>query len=112
SAVADVLALVDEEPALGARLGRSTVIGAEAVHAVRSEMARTLADVALLHTDLATAGDPGADAIDACAALVARELGWDEPRVRREIAALASAPPVVTAEAPAPAGRPVSEVAS
>lgn len=62
------------------------VTGAEVMFAVRREMAAKLADVVFRRTDLGSAGHPGEVALAAAAALVARDLGWDEARVASEIA--------------------------
>jgi glycerol-3-phosphate dehydrogenase len=62
------------------------VTGAEVTFAVRREMAAKLADVVFRRTDLGSAGHPGEVALAAAAALVARDLGWDEARVASEIA--------------------------
>jgi glycerol-3-phosphate dehydrogenase len=56
----------------------STVIGAEAIHAVRHEMAKTLADIVLRRTELGSGDNPGDDAIRYVAELVSSELGWDD----------------------------------
>ena len=53
------------------------------VHAVRSEMAETLADVVFRRTDLGTGGNPGDEALETCAVIMGTELGWD--RARREL---------------------------
>jgi glycerol-3-phosphate dehydrogenase len=84
----EVLQLARETPALGARLDGSHVCGAEVVYAVRAEMARTLEDVALRRTDLATGGDPGDAALEAAAALAGAELGWSAERKAEELAAV------------------------
>ena len=65
--------------------------GAEVVHAVREEMAVTLADVALRRTGLAASGWPGDAVVAAAARLVAREAGWDATRTAREVEALRQA---------------------
>jgi glycerol-3-phosphate dehydrogenase len=83
-----VAAHVERNPALGQRLDGSTVLEAEVVHAVREEMARTLADVVLRRTGLGTGAWPGAAALERCAAQMAAEVGWDPRRVEAEIAAL------------------------
>lgn len=83
-----ILACAADNPALLQPLGASTVLGAEIVHAIREEMALHLGDLALRRTDLATGGDPGADALDRCAEIAARELGWSVARRERERAAL------------------------
>ncbi len=66
-------------------LGASPVIGAEVVHAVREEMAHRLSDVVLRRTDLAAGGYPGDASVEACAAIVSRELGWSRARTDAEI---------------------------
>lgn len=80
-----VLAVADEESMLREPLGKSCdVIGAEVVYAARHESALTLRDALLRRTAAGSAGHPGADAIARAAAIVGRELGWDEARRRAE----------------------------
>jgi len=81
-----VLNHVAKQPALGQRLGDSTVIGAEVVHAARHEMAHRLGDVVFRRTDLGTGSHPGSAALQQCADLMATELGWDEVRKQQELA--------------------------
>jgi glycerol-3-phosphate dehydrogenase len=69
-------------------------LGAEAVWAVRREMASTLADVIERRTRLSLA-DRGAGLGSVAPLLVARELGWDGARLAEQIAGLRTA---VTAE--------------
>lgn len=84
-----VLALVETEPSLGEPLpGSSEVIAAEIAHAVREEMAVTLADVVMRRTDLGSQGHPGAPALDAAADLMARERKWTPDQRARERAAV------------------------
>lgn len=64
------------------------VTHAEILHAVRSEMALTLADVALRRTDLAAGGHPGDQALHAAADIMAAELGWDAAGSAEQITAL------------------------
>ena len=64
------------------------VIGAEVIHAIRAEMACTLADIVIRRTELGAMGHPGADIVAACARIAAEELGWDNDRRDREIAAV------------------------
>jgi glycerol-3-phosphate dehydrogenase len=84
---AAVEALVDQEPALGEPLVPGLpYLKAEAVHAVRSEMARTLDDVLTRRTRARLlARDDSAAAADDTAALVGRELGWDEAERARQV---------------------------
>ncbi|HEY7728241.1 MAG TPA: glycerol-3-phosphate dehydrogenase/oxidase [Candidatus Eisenbacteria bacterium] len=64
----------------------SRVIGAQVVHAARSEMAQKLSDVVYRRTDLGAAGAPDAASLRACASILSSELGWTEARTRDEIA--------------------------
>ena len=86
-AAADIVALaaVDENLALPLTPGLPS-IGAEVVHAIRSESALRLSDVVMRRTTLGAAGHPGKEAITAAAALAARDLGWDEARRAKEVA--------------------------
>jgi glycerol-3-phosphate dehydrogenase len=59
---------------------------ADVLRGVRTEMAQTLADLVFRRTPLGTFGHPGREALAACAALAAGELGWDAARREREIA--------------------------
>jgi glycerol-3-phosphate dehydrogenase len=60
-------------------------IGAQVVHAVRVELARRLDDVLRRRLSIESeTPDGGLAAIDAVAAIMARELGWDEGRRREE----------------------------
>ena len=80
-----VLKYIDENPEWAHRLGNSTILKAEVVHAVREEMAEKIGDVVFRRTDLGTGGHPGEEALQACARLMASEMGWNEDRVREEI---------------------------
>ena len=92
-AARELLALAAERPDL-----RRPVVPdqpdllAEAVFAARNEQARTVADVLLRRTrlglvDARAVCPPGADAPRAVAGALAAELGWDDARVEREVAA-------------------------
>ena len=83
----------DRSPALLQTLGDTSVTGAEIVHAVREEMAVTLADAVLRRTELGSAGHPGRRALERAAELVAAELVWSMDRTRREVEAVESAYP-------------------
>jgi len=81
----EVLAVADEDPELATTINGSSILKADIVHAVREEMARHLLDVVSRRTDLGTAGDPGPESLGTCAALMARELDWDEAQVLHEL---------------------------
>jgi glycerol-3-phosphate dehydrogenase len=64
------------------------VVGAQLVHAVREEMAMTLADAVIRRTPLGALSYPGDAAARRAASLVARELGWSDDRTQKELTAL------------------------
>jgi glycerol-3-phosphate dehydrogenase len=80
-----VLKLARQDQTLAEVLNDDGEILAQAVYAVREEMARTLADVVLRRTGICTLGHPGKEILNRVAAVVARELNWDEARMAREI---------------------------
>jgi glycerol-3-phosphate dehydrogenase len=58
--------------------------GVEVVHAIRHEMAVRLSDIVIRRSGLGAAGHPGREAVAACAAIAATELGWDQDRAQEE----------------------------
>jgi glycerol-3-phosphate dehydrogenase len=84
---ASVEALVDDNPELGEPLVPGLpYLKAEAVHATRREMARTLDDVLSRRTRARLlARDDSAAAADEVARLVGRELGWDDAERARQV---------------------------
>jgi glycerol-3-phosphate dehydrogenase len=66
-------------------VGESDHLVGEVRHAVRSEMAMTLADVVMRRLELGTGECPSAATLAACAAIVGQELGWSTGRQGREI---------------------------
>lgn len=87
SRFSDVTEIAHDDPRLAVPYPGTSVLPAQVVHAVRSEMARSLEDVLQRRTDLGTAEAPSEPVLVAVADDVAREAGWDEPRTRDEIAA-------------------------
>ena len=74
-------------PRSGARSAAACdVIGAEILYAARHEMAIKLADALMRRTEAGAAGHPGGDAVERAAAIMARAHGWDEWRMRNEVA--------------------------
>lgn len=69
-------------------IGSTNVIGAEVIHAVRYEMAKTLADIVLRRTELGTARDPGDEAIHQVAKIVINEFGWDAEEMAAQVQSL------------------------
>ena len=87
SLAAEVLALVDSDPDLATPLVPGLPYRrAEAVYAVRHEMATTLDDVLSRRTRARLLGrDATAAAAESVALLLAGELGWDAARVTAEV---------------------------
>jgi glycerol-3-phosphate dehydrogenase len=82
-----VLQMARDVPALGKPLGRDCdVIGAEILYAARREMALKLSDAVVRRTEAGAAGHPGSDALERAGAIMARAHGWDDARMRTEIA--------------------------
>jgi glycerol-3-phosphate dehydrogenase len=82
-----ILRLIRDEPVLAEPLGRHCpVTGAEIYHAVRFECALKLSDALVRRTEAGSAGPPGKDAVEKTAQIMARLLGWDEWRMRNEVA--------------------------
>ena len=82
-----VLAYGKDDAELLKTVGESPeVIAAQVVHAVREEMAFTLSDVVMRRTDLGTVGHPGRAALEDCARIMAKELGWSADRTTQELA--------------------------
>lgn len=83
-----------ENPDWVKTVGKTSVIRAEVVHAVREEMAQHLSDVVLRRTDLGTGSYPGPEALHECAQLMARELQWSEARKHEELLKVKAAFPM------------------
>lgn len=82
----EVLALAEADPALAAPLRPGQPeIGAEVVHAARTEWAAQLSDVVLRRTGLGQVGDPGLRALETAARLLGGELGWDRAEQLRQV---------------------------
>lgn len=92
----EVAAIIDQSPDLAASLSPTcATTRAEVAHAVREECAASLSDVLLRRTGAGAAGHPGREAVEAAAAVLAAELGWDAARMARETTAFdAVYPPV------------------
>jgi glycerol-3-phosphate dehydrogenase len=86
SGYGDVLRVMTQMPEYRGTIGASPTLKAEVIHAVREEMAVKLADCVFRRTELGTAGDPGSEALEACAELMGRELGWSPDRIASELA--------------------------
>jgi glycerol-3-phosphate dehydrogenase len=75
-----------ENGALARRIApEQPTTAAEVRHAIRDEMALSLADIVLRRTPLGTFGHPGRPVLESCAAIAGDTLAWDAARRAREI---------------------------
>jgi glycerol-3-phosphate dehydrogenase len=81
----NVLNLARQDATLAQTFDNTTVLKAEAVHAVREEMGVRLDDVVFRRTDLGTARAPTEGVLRECASIVARESGWSASRTAEEL---------------------------
>jgi glycerol-3-phosphate dehydrogenase len=81
-----VLDLARRDRSLSEILNDDGEVLSQAVYAVRHEMARTLSDIVLRRTGIATLGNPGLPVLEHVAHLAARELGWDGKKIESELA--------------------------
>jgi len=81
-----ILKYLEREPTLSKCVSqRPPIIKAEIVHAVREEMAMTLSDVFNRRTELGLHAGPSEQCLEFCAAIMAKELAWDQSRLCQEI---------------------------
>jgi glycerol-3-phosphate dehydrogenase len=73
-------------------LGACSITRAEVLHSIREEMAQKLVDIVFRRSTLALPGSLTEGSLKMCAAVMAQELGWNEERVRREIAEVRASP--------------------
>ena len=85
SAHGGVLRVADAIPRGREPIAGTDTLRAEVVHAVREELALTLADCIFRRTDLGTGGNPGDAALDETADLITTELGWTPQRRAGEL---------------------------
>jgi glycerol-3-phosphate dehydrogenase len=84
-----ILSAINEQPELAERIDlNSYVTNAEIIHAMRYEMALTLADVIQRRTELGSAGLPSITTLQKCAEIMGNELGWSLDRQQQEIDAV------------------------
>jgi glycerol-3-phosphate dehydrogenase len=69
----------------GVQSGDASVVRAEVLYSVRQEMAQKLTDAVFRRTSLALPDAQKHEWIQEAASVMARELGWDAARTRREI---------------------------
>jgi glycerol-3-phosphate dehydrogenase len=95
----ELVQYIKEQPDLAEQLDpNSPVIKAEIVHALRHEMALTLADVIQRRTELGSAGLPPVATLQRCAEVMGNELGWSLEQQLQEIDAVVQKYPFKTIE--------------
>ena len=80
-----MLALARKAHDLAQPLNGDGELLAQVLYGVRYEMARTLKDVVLRRTGIATLGNPGAEILMRTARVMASELVWNEEKISEEI---------------------------
>lgn len=80
-----VLGLARDEITLNPQLNGDGELLAQAVFGVRFEMARTLKDMVLRRTGIATLGNPGKTILLRVAEIMARELNWNKEKTLEEV---------------------------
>ena len=80
-----ILDMARKDRRLAKPLNDDGEIAAQALYAVRNEMALTLGDILFRRTGIGTLGHPGQEALHAVADTAAACLGWDKARKTREI---------------------------
>lgn len=85
-----LLEILRERQHLAAALSASGDIGVQIVLAVREEMALTLEDAVMRRSGIGQEGNPGGDALERSATIMAGECGWSDARRRAEIDAVAA----------------------
>lgn len=82
----DVLKLSESDRDLAKKISPTKdELKCEVLYAVKEEMAQKLEDVVLRRTGMGTVGYPGKDALDVCADIMAKELGWSEDKREAEV---------------------------
>ena len=81
----EVLELARRDRSLSDPVNQDGEIAAQAIYAIREEMALTLKDILMRRTGIGTLGDPGDGTISMIADMAAKELNWDDARKTKEI---------------------------
>ena len=81
-----VMSLAQKDKQYSAPLNSDGEMSAQAVYAIREEMACTLMDILIRRTGIGTLGHPGLTVLTSLAEIAARELKWNTTRTANEIA--------------------------
>ena len=85
-----VVALAEAETGLASPIGKSSIIKAAVLHAVRHEMAETLGDVVFRRTDLATGDYPGRAALREAVDVLAAERPMSSGEIEHQLDGVAA----------------------
>ena len=81
----DVMKIARSDRKYAEPLNADGEMPAQALYAVKNEMARTLTDILLRRTGIGTLGNPGSKVLETVVQIAARELKWDTARVDSEL---------------------------
>lgn len=84
-----VMALGQKDKQYAVPLNADGEMSAQAVYAIREEMACTLMDILIRRTGIGTLGHPGKEVISSVAQIAAKELGWSKTKMEQEIKSIA-----------------------
>ncbi|MFA5399483.1 MAG: glycerol-3-phosphate dehydrogenase/oxidase [Dehalococcoidia bacterium] len=87
----DVMQIARSDRKYAEPLNADGELPAQALYAVKNEMARTLTDIVLRRTGIGTLGNPGPKVLETVAGIAAGELKWDAARVDSELEKAAKA---------------------
>lgn len=83
--VHEILNLIARDESLRQSIGKTNVLKAEVNFAIENEMAINLSDIVFRRTDLATAGNPGTEALSDCTNHMATVLGWGDAESQKQL---------------------------
>lgn len=86
-----VLRYAEKDSTLKECVDGTNILKAEIVHACREEKAKKLTDLVLRRTEIGNVKMPSHETMVSCAQIMAKELGWAQDRVAREIGELKEA---------------------
>ncbi len=85
TALPQVMEIARNDKLYAVALNADGEMPAQAVYAIRQEMARTLMDILIRRTGIGTLGDPGSSILEKLAEVAAQELSWSQSRIDQEI---------------------------
>jgi glycerol-3-phosphate dehydrogenase len=80
-----LMQIAQREPAAAIPVNADGEMPAQALYAIRAEMARTLLDILIRRTGIGTLGYPGDDVVALLGKMAGRELQWSQARLDQEL---------------------------